>query len=167
MIGNVLLGLALAGSALHPPEGAQLDQALVSFDVLKDGELQFAQGVVAMRDKPGHVESLRGVPHIVMSCSAGILLSNRNLPNGYVLEAQLVGEQLDLRLARHIPMHFDAQVEKLKKGQCLEASPTDQVVFSSQQLLAAETNGAVVPVELGDGYTLRYRSHLQLDKDGR
>jgi len=36
------------------------------------------------------------------------------------------------------------------------------LVFSSQQLLAAETNGVVAGVELGDGYVLRYSSHLDL-----
>ncbi|MBB3759227.1 hypothetical protein [Xanthomonas arboricola] len=166
MIRNVLLALALAAAFPAAPEAAQLDQALMSFEILKDGELQFAQGVVAMRDKPGYAGSVTYISHRVMRCAGGVSMSSTLLPNGYALEAQLVGEQVDVRIARHIPAHFDAQIAKLKKRQCLEALPTDQIVFSSQQLIAAETNGVVARVDLGDGYVLRYNSHLDLYKAG-
>lgn len=83
------------------------------------------------------------------------------------MRAELAGEQLDVRIVRHTPTHFDEQIAKLKKGQCLEALPTDQIVFSSQQLLAAETNGVVARVELGDGYVLRCSSHLDLHRADR
>lgn len=159
---GVVSGMALIGALAGVPAGTQLDQALVAVEVMHDGQVQFGQGVVAARGKPGRIEFLHQAGHMVMSCNGGVSMTSKALPEGYVLLATLVGDRLDVQLDRHVPRHFDDQFAKLKKGQCMELMPSDQVVFSGRTTVPADTHGQVKQVDLGQGYVLRYNSHLDL-----
>lgn len=156
-----LSGMVLSGALASAPSGRELDQVLLVVEVVHDGHVEFAQGVSASRDKPGKLEVMQEISHLIMSCGNRMERTSKPFPTGYIFHAQLGGGDVDAQLEHHVPRNFDSQIMSLKVGECIDAAPSDQVVFSWKGDISAETNGEVKQVDLGQGYVLRYSSRLQ------
>ncbi|WP_215825061.1 hypothetical protein [Xanthomonas sp. MLO165] len=156
---NIIIA-ALVGALSPLPQEYSPEQALVAFEILKDDDLQFGQGASVSRTMPTEVARLRSTAHLETRCGPLFSTTARNLPNGYLVRLEFVSDKIRVSLERHVPQNFDEEVRALKKGQCMEVTPLDRIVFAASFVIDAETNDAKREVELGDGYKLRYISSI-------